>query len=260
MLDSVMNYPLRDAIVAFLTNHLDARELKDVFIEQASVYPKPMYYALMNLLSSHDIARVRTALSTKIDPHSLTREQQASFRLSDSQNETGAARQRLASVLQFALPGVPCIYYGDEKGMTGFLDPFNRGPYHEAAYDLTAHYRQISQLRKGNDALLAGHVAFFSPDTDCIGILRYITDGKDAFGSNAENGIWFIAVNRSGENKRVVFDFAADCAMMPSDHLAQLRPLLSGTAICQLTGFSYSLNDGLLDLTILGGQAVWLKI
>ena len=260
MFDSVMNYPLRNAIVAFLTGHIDARELKDFFVEQAAVYPKPMYYALMNLMSSHDIERIRTALSTKLDPHSLTREQQASFRLSDSQNEKGAARQRLASVLQFALPGVPCIYYGDEKGMTGFLDPFNRGPLREAAYDLTAHYRKIANLRNGSDALGMGHTAFFSPDPDCIGILRYIADGKDAFGHEAQNGSWFIAVNRSDEDKHVVFDLAADCAMMPRHHLEYLRLLLDGQAECQLTGIVSTLNDGLLDINMPGGEAVWLKI
>ena len=86
-----------------------------------------MYYSLTNLLSSHDVPRIRTALSTSIDPHSLSREQQASFVISDSQNRRGALRQRLAAALQFCIPGVPCVYYGDEKGMNGFLDPFNRG-------------------------------------------------------------------------------------------------------------------------------------
>ncbi len=260
MLDSVMNYPLRNALVSFLTGQTDARALKDFFVEQAEVYPRPLYYALMNLLSSHDIERVRTALSTKLDPHSLTREQQASFRLSGSQNEAGAAKQRLASVLQFALPGVPCIYYGDEKGMTGFLDPFNRGPYHNAPYDLTAHYRHISQLRNSADALKSGYTAFFSPHADCIGILRYTLSGQDAFGADAQNGIWFIAVNRGSASKRVVFDFAADCAMMPKDHLAYLRPLLNGEAECRLTGRVSTLSDGLLDINIPGGEAVWLKI
>lgn len=260
MLDSVMNYPLRNALVSFLTGSSDARALKDFLVEQAMVYPRPMYYALMNLLSSHDIERIRTALSTKLDPHSLTREQQATFRLSDSQSQKGAAKQRLASVLQFALPGVPCIYYGDEKGMTGFLDPFNRGPYREAAFDLTAHYRTISQLRNGSHALRMGHAAFFAPNADCIGILRYTLDGKDAFCAPAQNEIRFIAVNRSSENKRVVFDFAADCAMMTKAHSVKLRPLLHGHAACQLTGKIYALNDGLLDINIPGGGAVWLNI
>jgi glycosidase len=260
MLDSVMNYPLRNAIVSFLTGQINARELRSFLVDQATAYPKPMYYALMNLLSSHDIERVRTALSTHIDPHSLNREQQASFRLSDSQNKRGAMRQRLASVLQFALPGVPCIYYGDETGMTGFLDPFNRGPFQKAAHELTAHYQRISALRTGADALTTGYAAFLSPDEDCIGILRYVLDSKDAFGSEAQNGIYFIAVNRSQEDKHVVFDFAGHVSLMTQEQQNQLRSMLVGEAVCQLTNERYQLNDGLLEINMPGGEAVWLKI
>ncbi len=260
MLDSVMNYPLRNAVVSFLKGQTDARALKDFFVEQAAVYPKPMYYALMNLLSSHDIERIRTALGTKLDPHTLTREQQASFRLSDSQNEKGAVLQRLAAVLQFALPGVPCIYYGDETGMTGFLDPFNRGPYHQAPHSLTAHYKKISQARNASDAMTTGHAAFYAPDTDCIGILRYIIDGTDAFGDEAVNGIRFVAVNRSSEEKRVIFDLAADCDMITKEHQEQLKDRMHTTAVCELTGREYTVNDGLLDIQIPGFGAVWLKL
>lgn len=260
MLDSVMNYPLRNALVSFVMGYTDARELKDFLVDQASAYPKPMYYALMNLLSSHDIERVRTAMSTRIDLHSLSREQQASFRLSDSQNKKGALRQRLASVLQFALPGVPCIYYGDEKGMTGFLDPFNRGPFHIADYDLTEHYQLISQLRISAAALTTGYTAFLSPNEDCIGILRYVVNEKDALDCPAQNGIYFIAVNRAQEDKCVVFDFAGNISLMTQEQQAQLRPLLSGEATCQLTNETYQLDDGLLEINMPGGRAVWLKI
>ena len=135
MLDSVMNYPLRNAIVGFLLGSLDARQLCAFLHEQAANYPKPMYYSLMNLLSSHDIERIRTALSTRIDPHGLSREQQAAFHVSASQNQRGAQRQLLAVTLQMALPGVPCVYYGDERGMNGLLDPFNRATFRACTYD-----------------------------------------------------------------------------------------------------------------------------
>ena len=122
-----------------------------------------MYYALTNLLSSHDVERVRTALSARIDPHELSREQQASFIISDSQNKKGARRQRLAAILQYCLPGVPCVYYGDERGMNGFLDPFNREPFAEAPYDLTQDYRQLARLRKSADALRQGMLCSLPP-------------------------------------------------------------------------------------------------
>ncbi|MCK7489402.1 MAG: alpha-amylase family glycosyl hydrolase [Anaerotruncus sp.] len=158
------------------------QDLKYFLVDQAANYPKPMYYALTNLLSSHDVERVRTALSARIDPHELSREQQASFIISDSQNKKGSERQRLAAVLQYCLPGVPCVYYGDERGMNGFLDPFNREPFTEAPYDLTQDYRKLAQLRNSADALQTGHVVFFAPDTDCIGVLRYVIGGRDALG------------------------------------------------------------------------------
>ncbi|MCK7477629.1 MAG: alpha-amylase family glycosyl hydrolase [Candidatus Moduliflexus flocculans] len=166
-----------------------------------------MYYALTNLLSSHDVERVRTALSARIDPHELSREQQASFVISDSQNKKGSRRQRLAAMLQYCLPGVPCIYYGDERGMNGFLDPFNRETFQEAPYDLTQDYRQLAQLRNSADALQTGHVVFFAPDPDCIGVLRYVIGGRDALGRPAQDGVYFVAVNRSDTARLVVFDF-----------------------------------------------------
>ena len=255
MLDSVTNYPLRNAIVGFLNARKSAGDLRHLLQEQAANYPLPMYYALMNLLSSHDIERIRTALSTHINPHDLTREQQATFYISDNQNKKGAALQRLAVVLQMALPGVPCVYYGDEKGMNGFLDPFNRGPMHKSAYDLTEHYQKLIALRNDADAMSTGHAVFFAPDDDCIGILRFIQKGKDALLRDAKNGIYFIAVNRSREKKRMVFDL-----LDAQQGKYGLSDLFERSAVCQLSGRRFMVSDSLLDVTLQAGDALWLKI
>ncbi len=262
MLDSVTNYPLRNAVIGFLTGKTDANHLKGFLVDQAANYPKPMYYALTNLLSSHDVERVRTALSARIEPHELSRDQQASFVVSDSQNKKGAKRQHLAAVLQFCLPGVPCVYYGDEKGMNGFLDPFNREPFTEAPapYDLTQHYRQLSQLRNSADAMQTGHVVFFAPDADCIGVLRYIIGGRDALGRPAQDGVYFIAVNRSETSRLVVFDFLNRNSLFAGAHQQILRPALNGAVSCHLTRKRYPLINGLLEITLKGLSAVWLKI
>ena len=177
-----------------------------------------MYYALTNLLSSHDVERVRTALSARIDPHEISREQQASFIISDSQNKKGARRQRLAAVLQYCLPGVPCVYYGDERGMNGFLDPFNRGPFAEAPYDLTPDYRQLARLRKSADALQTGHVVFFAPDADCLGVLRYVIGGRDALGRPARMAsiLWRSIVRKRA--RLVVFDFLSRNSLFAEAH------------------------------------------
>ena len=260
MLDSVTNYPLRNAVIGFLNGRTDAEDLKNFLVDQAANYPRPMYYALTNLLSSHDVERVRTALSARIDPHELSREQQASFVISDDQNKKGSQRQRLAAILQYCLPGVPCIYYGDERGMNGFLDPFNRETFQEAPYDLTQDYRQLAQLRNSADALQTGHVVFFAPDTDCIGVLRYVIGGRDALGRPAQDGVYFVAVNRSETSRLVVFDFLSRNSLFADKHQRILRPVFNSKVTCQLTGKQYPIIDALLEITLKGLSAVWLKI
>ena len=259
-LDSVTNYPFRNAVISFLTGKTDADDLRDFLVDQAANYPKPMYFALANLLSSHDVTRVRTALSTPIDPHGLSREQQATFMISDSQNRKGAFRQRLAAALQFSIPGMPCLYYGDEKGMNGFLDPFNREPLKEGSYDLTDDYRLFAALHQSADALRTGHAVFFAPDPECVGVLRYITNGRDALGRPARDGIYFIAVNRSENAQRFVVDFTARNALFAPSHQKLLHSALNGTAECMLTHKQYLIRDALLELTLKGMSVVWLRI
>jgi glycosidase len=247
-------------VVGYLNGRADAEDLKNFLVDQAANYPMPMYYALTNLLSSHDIERVRTALSARIDPHELSREQQASFVISDGQNKKGSKRQRLAAILQYCLPGVPCIYYGDERGMNGFLDPFNRETFQEAPYDLTHDYRQLAQLRNSADALQTGNVVFFSPDTDCIGVLRYVIGGRDALGQPAQDGVYFVAVNRSETSRLVVFDFLSRNSLFADEHQRILRPVFNNKVTCQLTRKQYPIIDALLEITLKGLSAVWLKI
>jgi len=260
MLDSVTNYPLRNAVIGFFNGRADAEDLKNFLVDQAANYPMPMYYALTNLLSSHDVERVRTALSARIDPHELSREQQASFIISDVQNKKGSKRQRLAAILQYCLPGVPCIYYGDERGMNGFLDPFNRETFKEAPYDLTQDYRQLAQLRNSADALQTGYVVFFAPDNDCIGVLRYVIGGRDALGRQAQDGVYFVAVNRLETSRLVVFDFLSRNPLFTNEHRRILRPMFNSKVTCQLTRKQYPLTDALLEITLEGLSAVWLKI
>ena len=259
-LDSVTNYPFRNAVISFLTGKTDAEDLRDFLVDQAANYPPPMYHSLANVLSSHDVSRIRTALSTPIDPHSLTREQQASFVISDSQNRKGALRQRLAAALQFCVPGVPCIYYGDEKGMNGFLDPFNRETFRDSPYELAEDYRRMSQLRHSADALRAGRAVFYAPDPDCIAVLRYVTGGRDALMREAQDGVYLAVINRSPYSQRFVIDFMARNPLFSPEDQSALRFLLNGRGTCQLTGRKYTVRDALLELSVKALSVTWLKI
>lgn len=249
-LDSVMNYPLRTALIAFFTFRSGARVLADFLLSQRLNYPLPLYGALMNLLSSHDVERIRTALATRLDVRALTREQQAGFVVTDAQDARGAAMQRLCAAVQFALPGVPGIYYGDEAGMNGLLDPFDRAPFAEGARPLTDWYAALAALRNAHPALATGHAAFSAPAPDVLCVLRFVSGGQDAFGCPAEDGVFLCAVNRAGEERRFVADLWLPGAGLGTQALDALRalPLTRGT--CLLTGSEISVADGLADLTL----------
>jgi 4-alpha-glucanotransferase len=61
-------------------------------------------------------------------------------------------------VVLFTFPGAPTVYYGDEAGMTGFEDPFNRRTYpwgHENQ-EILAFFRKLGTLRKKHSCLRKG--------------------------------------------------------------------------------------------------------
>ena len=128
-LDSAMNYPLKVNVTDYLLGNQSAKDMKTFLISQQCNYPKPLYYALMNLLSSHDIPRIRTTLATGMNENLPSREQQAEYVITSKMDQKGKALTRLAMAVQFFVPGMPCIYYGDEYGMHGLMDPFNRGAF-----------------------------------------------------------------------------------------------------------------------------------
>lgn len=249
-LDSVMNYPLTNAIIDFLLGRQGAQSLKQFLVSQHENYPKEMYYALMNLLSSHDIARIRTILGTRIDPHCLTREQQAHFVVSEEQDAAGAKLQKMAAAIQFSLPGTPCIYYGDEMGLNGLLDPFNRGTFREKDKAMQEYYKQISNLRQKTDALKTGHCVFYRQGEDVIGILRFCVDGKDAFENVAEDGMYLTLVNRCEERRAVAVDLFAQEQLMDTKMQETFRELEFKTVSCLLDGEEYEINEGMISLEL----------
>ena len=206
-LDSVMNYPFRNAVLAFARGQSSAYELRDFLIGQQMNYPKPFYYSLMNLLGTHDVDRIRTALSVNFDIRALSREDQVKLNIPQEALDRAVETEKLCALIQFAIPGVPSIYYGDEQGMCGVCDPFNRQPFKEGVRTLHDCYARLAAKRRSMDALSTGEAEFMAESADILMVLRYINNGADALGRPAGNGACLAVINR-GEHDA---DFAADC-------------------------------------------------
>ena len=190
-LDSVMNYPFRTAILNFLRGYDDGKALASTVMTIAENYPPHVLLCNMNLLGTHDSVRILTAL---VDDFDGSREECAARHL--TQEQYALARQRLlcASFLQYMLPGAPSIYYGDEAGMQGYKDPFNRRTYPWGQEDalLLEHHRRLGQLRKEQAAVRLGDIHFL-----------HSQGGKVCFTRSYQGKTLRICVNCSGENWQI---------------------------------------------------------
>ena len=171
-LDSVMNYPFRKAVIAFAQGKSNAFELRDFLMSQQHNYPAPMYVSLMNLLGSHDVERLHTALAFDYDVNGLDRAEQSKLRPSKEQSERATALQKLCAAIQYCVPGVPCLYYGDEECLDGARDPFNRAPFEPSGRGLHNFYARLGELRNSSPALRMGSMKVSAPDPHVIVIER----------------------------------------------------------------------------------------
>lgn len=196
-LDSVMNYPLRAAAIDFLTGKTTAADLCRFIRSQQENYPAPFYYSLMNLAGSHDRPRIINVLCGR-DGEALLPSQRGEMRLTAAEYALGKERFLQLLRLLCALPGIPCIYYGDEAGMQGGSDPFCRGPFPWGQEDreLQAQVQTLLQQRRQSPALQTGSVQIDAPDENTLRIIRRIENGKDVFGHPAQNEQIEVVIHR----------------------------------------------------------------
>jgi cyclomaltodextrinase len=150
--DGVMNYVFTGPTMAFAAGDrvvmeyaegpdyypypaLDAAGYRYQIEQLLALYPWEIQLTQLNLISSHDIARALTVMG----------DDQASF--------------EIATLLQMTFPGAPCIYYGDEVGLKGGLDPDCRRVFpHEDDWNhaLLHHHKALIALRHQYPALQTG--------------------------------------------------------------------------------------------------------
>lgn len=171
-LDSVMNYPFRDAILGFLDCG-NGRDMIEIVLNILENYPRPVIRCLMNLLGTHDTERIITLLAGERQ-NGRGREWQAATRLSPEQREYGLKRMRVAAGILYTLPGVPCIYYGDEAGVEGYKDPFNRATYPWGHEDkaLIEWFKELGKMRAVCSCLKDGDLREFGSTERTMGYIR----------------------------------------------------------------------------------------
>ena len=215
-LDGVMNYPIKEGIVSFVKTG-DAQSIKDAVCDIYSSYPFSCSLSLMNIVGTHDTERILTVLGT--DRYKgMCGDELKNLVLSQEELEDAKEKLLCASVLQFTLPGVPSIYYGDEAGAQGGRDPFCRMPFPwgRENKDITKHYKKLCEIRRKEKALCSGEIESIDTCgcvfcfTRCSGgekITVCINMGKNAhklpleendivlYGANAEKGEKAVVLN-----------------------------------------------------------------
>lgn len=202
-LDSVMNYPLKDAVISLMRDG-DGRKFVNLLLTQIDAYPKACLDKLFNMLSSHDTKRAVTAIS---GDDVKGKDAQAAYRMEGERLETAVKKFMAASVLQYTLYGVPCLYYGDEAGLQGFGDPFCRAcyPWGRENGELVKFFARLGALRRDElfkDALTE-NIAFKG------GVLSFdrIKGGR---GVN-------VAVNVGADNAEITLKGRVVLGKMPAD-------------------------------------------
>ena len=149
--DSTMNYVFRSAVLDYAGGGKAGDAYRPIeYLRE--VYPEQAFHALMNLLSTHDAPRSLHVFGD------------------DDQSSAAAIalakqRLRLAVFFQMVFPGAPAVYYGDEVGVTGGDDPYNRATYPwedrggHPDKALLADFKALIHLRNAHPVLRRGSLA-----------------------------------------------------------------------------------------------------
>ena len=211
-LDSAMNYVYKDALFAFFETQ-NAEVLLDVVFRTIENYPKDNLDAMMNMISGHDIERALTRLAKGGANGQDRYWQAANDYLNEGEYAYGKHLLKQMSVLQYFLPGNPCLYYGDEAGVYGYKDPHNRKtfPWGKEDTELTEFYKMLGAIRKNHPFLAdakfvpvlfhGGICVFFRESLDqkqrlYVGVnlsdktfdMSFVDEGSVLYSSDTESG------------------------------------------------------------------------
>ncbi len=175
-LDSVMNYPFANAVLSFVRTGY-AEVFMNKIITVLENYPKQAVDTLMNPIGTHDTVRALTLLALGERTERLPCIT-GSGNLTAEQRKKGVLLLKTAAALQFTLPGVPSVYYGDEAGLEGGADPYNRRcfPWGEEDGELTRWYTALGRIRRTHACFAEGEFVPISAALGCVAYAR-VKDG-----------------------------------------------------------------------------------
>ena len=219
-LHGVMNYPFRTALLAYLQGG-GAQDFREAMETLREHYPPAAFYSAMNFLGTHDTPRILTVLGASQVPQS--KDARAAYRLSPAERQRGEALVRLASLILFTFPGSPTVYYGDEVGLEGFEDPFNRGtfPLGPAGSPLTPWFLRLGALRKEMTSLQRGTIDYLAAQGPLLAYTR-----------TWEDQVALTVVNAGDARTRMTLPWSAPSA----------RDIMTGRV--------FSAGNGRLELTV----------
>ena len=225
-LDGLMNYPFRTTVIDYLLNGT-AEHFRDEMETLRENYPRFAFYSAMNSLGTHDTLRILTCLGTgdtEMTAHENT------YIMTPEERTLGIARLKLGADILFTFPGAPTVYYGDEAGMEGGKDPWNRRtfPWDSMDEELLAHFRLLGQLRRTCEPLRTGELGW----GPCHGhvLTFYRTSG---------NRTVCTVINAGPRPERVTVPWSAPSA---SDLLTgRTLPQLNGPIVLDLPAFGGSI-------------------
>ncbi|MGF7047461.1 glycosidase [Paenibacillus sp. DS2015] len=161
MFDSVMNYPFADKVLQFFNGGMDGITFANRVGSILMRYPQQTNEVVFNMLCSHDTDRLLNRVGND------------------------KRRLKLSVVFLFTFMGTPCIFYGDEIGLTGGNDPDCRQcmqwDHKKQDRELYDFYRLMIALRKQNGALREGHFRFLKADSNDGRIVYERADEKIHF-------------------------------------------------------------------------------
>lgn len=227
-LDSVMNYPLREAIIEYIKNGNC-----DLFVSTCNTlythYPKPNIDALMNVLGTHDTERILTVLGGDSSKE-LSNAELSIKKMNNFQRKKGIERLKLAYTILATVPGIPCIYYGDEIGMEGYRDPFNRRPYPWGCEnkELLEHYKKLGKLRVNEPLYKTGKFDILKCDSDILAFARF-----------NENYFVLTVINRSNS----IFDINSKLELKSITSNRKITKIMPNTSYVLKSMFKYNSSN-----------------